>query len=333
MAWDLIPTVIGSGTLLICGLLALHAGVQLINIALIYSAAHVLMFIAGLVIVIKRFTKLNIKIEFIFWKSLLLTSIPFAINGFLVPIYHRIDIVMISFLKDEAAVGLYNAANVLAVSPFIILGYGFSHALFPSFTYYFTNDRQIFNSIVEKAFKYSTSLLIPIGAGVTLLASQFVQIIYGPQFIQSVDAMKLLIWTGIILFLNILYINIMEATGKQKYATAILGTGAVSNVILNYILIPPFGINGAAVATIVTQAICLIFAHYVTRRDLSYKIIVGVAIRPIIASALMSIFIIYFPEINIILTIFLAIIIYFIVLYLLRGINKSDITFFKELKQ
>lgn len=324
MEWAILGATTGGCLLLAVGIFALRSGCGLIEIACIFSAAHVLMFFIGFAIVTKKITGLTFRVELSFWRHLLVSTIPFALNEFLFSIYHRVDIVMLSFLKDEAVVGWYNAACILSITPLLLVAAGVVRALFPSIAHAFEFNRGLYTTLVERAVRYLMILLIPIGVGVTLLASKMIFIVFGPQFANSTPALQVLIWAGISLFFGCLYIDVMQATGKQKRATLLLGIGAVVNIVMNLLLIPRFSLVGAAIATLVTQITCLMLACYIVGRASGMRLLANSTIRPVIASAIMGAFVFWLSNLHIILLIFLAVIIYFLVLYMLGGITKED---------
>jgi Na+-driven multidrug efflux pump len=55
------------------------------------------------------------------------------------------------------------------------------------------------------------------------------------------------------------------AQEKQKYLWIINLTGAVANILLNFILIPIFGISGAAIASVLTQIIANVVIGFVLK--------------------------------------------------------------------
>ena len=331
MEWDTIAAVVGTCFLLGAGLFAIRAGYGLIDVVCIYSAAQIFMFLVSLTIVIIKFIGIDFSLDVKFWKYLAITTIPFALNAFLVQIYFRIDTVILSFAQDKEVVGWYNAAFTLAVIPLSVIITGLGRALFPSVTHAFAFSKDLYKVLVNRAVRYSVILLVPMGMGVTLLAGKIISIVFGTQYANSVSPLKLLIWAGIVLFINILYISILEATNKQTKATLVLGIGAAMNTVLSFVLISQFGLIGAAISTLLTQLTCVLISCYMVGQIMEIKALLNSFIKPIIASTLMGIFIFYFGYLHIILLGFIAVIIYFLSFYLLRGITEEDLKTFRSL--
>jgi O-antigen/teichoic acid export membrane protein len=107
-----------------------------------------------------------------------------------------------------------------------------------------------------------------------------------------------------------------------------MGFCLVFNVVLNLILIPKYGLVGASITTVLTQFIALMFIVIGSSR-LGYsvftKVFMNIIVRAIISSALMGIFIICFYNLALWLLVILAVLVYFVALYLIGGIDEGDI--------
>ena len=103
------------------------------------------------------------------------------------------------------------------------------------------------------------------------------------------------------------------------------------NTVLSFVLIPQFSLTGAAISALVTQLICVLISCYMVGQNIEIKALANSFIKPIIASAVMGLFIFYFGYLHIILLIFIGIVIYCLSFYLLRGITEEDLKTFKSL--
>jgi len=115
----------------------------------------------------------------------------------------------------------------------------------------------------------------------------------------------------------------------QIIVTKILGICAALNVVLNLIFIPKYSYIAASATTVVTEFTSLALA-FVWSAKIGYGIFnkkfAGIVTKVIIASALMGIFIRYFYGLNLVVLILFSVLLYFVVLYVVRGIDKEDRT-------
>ena len=85
-----------------------------------------------------------------------------------------------------------------------------------------------------------------------------VLLLYGNDFLGGVDSLKIAIFGVTFSYIGCVREVWLVCEGKQKYAKWFSFIGAVLNIILNLILIPKYGIIGAAIATMITQIVTAI---------------------------------------------------------------------------
>ena len=118
--------------------------------------------------------------------------------------------------------------------------------------------------------------------------------------------------------------------------TTILGyiwiSVAILNIVLNIFSVPYLGIFGAGLATLICYffafAVTLIYSKKYARLPFDYKSIAKI----LVASAIMGVFVKIanpYGIINILIVIAIAVVIYFVVLFLLKGINKKEVDLIK----
>ena len=116
----------------------------------------------------------------------------------------------------------------------------------------------------------------------------------------------------------------------------ITGLMVIVNVAINLALIPQFSYVGASIAIIITEFIALVLffflaerEHYVHRKTE----LASIVLRIIVASAIMGLFIAYLQNLNLIFLIVSASLLYFVTLYIVKGIKKEDILLIKSIVQ
>ena len=87
----------------------------------------------------------------------------------------------------------------------------------------------------------------------TVFATYIISIIYGTAYLPAISALQIVVWYTTFSYYGAIRNIWILAEGKQKYLWLINLLGAIANVLLNFLLIPSFGINGAAVASLITQ--------------------------------------------------------------------------------
>lgn len=169
-------------------------------------------------------------------------------------IYNQIDRVMLGSMMNTTAVGLYTAAYTLtnvwtfvlsaiidSMRPLIIKTRGEDYGL------YKTRMIQLYSIVIY--------LCIVVSIGMTLLAKVGLMILYGKEYLSAAGTVGILTWATMFSFLGVARSIWSVCENKQKYEKYLTIVGAITNVILNSLLIPVWGIYGAAIATLVSQAV------------------------------------------------------------------------------
>jgi O-antigen/teichoic acid export membrane protein len=197
---------------------------------------------------------LNWKFDKRIAREMLVESAPLLLSTVFVSIYSRIDQVLLGNMINVSAVGIYDVAIRLSelwyFIPTILVG-----SLFPSIV----NAKNTDEKVYAKRFISLTLMLVSLsaitGLIVTVFAHLMLSILYGQEFIGGYRVLQLYVWSGIGMSLGMV-LNQFLIT--EKLARTILYTsiiGMVLNLALNLILIPKYGINGSAFATLVSYIV------------------------------------------------------------------------------
>ena len=195
-------------------------------------------------------------------KRLLSGSWTYIISGLMATVYAQTDKVMLNNITGNTEVGLYSAA----ISCITLVSFVFS-AIIDSMRPHILSKKNTNTREYEKSVVCLYSIVFYLSMAYCLFCFIFgefiIQLLYGENFVLSVSILRLLAWYGIFNYIGGAQSVWFLAEGKQKYLTVMGTTGALLNVILNYILIPQYGCFGAAIATLVTSfvaniALCIV---------------------------------------------------------------------------
>ena len=89
--------------------------------------------------------------------------------------------------------------------------------------------------------------------GITFIAKPAVLFLYDDDYIGAVEPLKVITWYTAFSYLGVARNAWLVCEGKQKYLKYLYGSAVVLNILINWILIPKFGVTGAAVASLITQ--------------------------------------------------------------------------------
>lgn len=185
--------------------------------------------------------------------ALLKKSYEFILSSLMVAVYAEMDKVMLGEMLDDTAVGLYSVGTKIC-SMWVFVLSAVINSIRPSVIEAKEQKNQALyhNRIIQM---YSIVLWMSIGVSVVfcLLAEFIIVVLYGAEYVGAKDAFRIVTWYTGASYLGVARSTWMVCENRQKYEKVLAGLGAISNIILNLLLIPVFGICGAAWATLITQ--------------------------------------------------------------------------------
>ena len=187
-------------------------------------------------------------------KSIWNNSKHYIIPGLMVTVFTQTDRIMLKLLLDSSSAGYYSAAVTCAgITGFVI------NAVVDSARPVIFENIKINKAKFEKSVinLYSVSIYFCLiqSAVTTLFAEFIINLVYGPEYEAAISALKIVTWYVTFACIGTIRNIWMLAEGKQKYLVGVNLFGGISNVVLNSLLIPVWGINGAAFASLLSQSL------------------------------------------------------------------------------
>ena len=183
---------------------------------------------------------------------ILKTAWPFGLISLMGTIALNTDIVMLGWMRTPEEVGYYAAAQKLIYLLYVLPGL-VAASIFPLTARLAATDPPRAKFIVERAAAGLLLAACALAAFGIMLASPFIRIFFGAAYTEAIPAFRILMLTLIIVYPSLLVSNALFAYGETKKFIRFVTASVVSNVALNFLLIPPLGIEGAALATIGSQ--------------------------------------------------------------------------------
>jgi O-antigen/teichoic acid export membrane protein len=196
----------------------------------------------------------NWRFNFPLAKSLLKDSWPLMLSIVAVGIYMKIDQVMIKNMLGNEQVGIYAVAVKLSEVWYIIPAI-ICTSLFPSIVQSMNTDEELFRKRMKKLYSLMFWISFLIAIFITGFASLIINILFGSAYAGAVTSLQIHVWSGISVFWGIAMGQYLLACNLTKISFFTTLFGAITNIILNIIFIPNIGINGAAIATLISYTI------------------------------------------------------------------------------
>lgn len=257
------------------GLVVLSISTTTLGVAFVFSGFGTIGAIAALIagqiiylLILAIFLKgqrfaLQIKINWLTIKNIILGSFPYGLVGILGLLYFKIDTLILSYLKGNFDAGIYSAAYKF-LEALVFIPSSLSLALFPNVVKWInTNPLRVYKLYIK-----STILLFFISLGVVAIYSLFLPqiiIFFLPQYLPSISVIKILSLTIPFMFMiSPQSIVLFSDRRFLKVLIVISSFNLLLNIAMNFFLIPKYSYFGSAWATLVSDVIgFVIFFCYI----------------------------------------------------------------------
>lgn len=199
--------------------------------------------------------------------ELLRKGIPFGLISIFVAIYYYVDTVILAAFWGDEMVGWYNAAYRLLEAPLFISS-AFTTALFPAASRLCERDSGSVRDLIAQAFPRALCAGLAIAVPIAFFSREIIDLCYGERYAAAAAVLPPLIFSVAIIFPSTMLGTTIRAIGRQRISAWVTGLGALFNVILNLIVIPHYGYQGAAWTTLATEAAVIATYGILTARYL-----------------------------------------------------------------
>ena len=299
-------------------------GLLIANLAVFFIMAFLIFRYLGLAI--PKFKYLKEELEFA------IPTIPGNISSWVVD---SSDKIVIGIFLGTTAVAYYAPSYALGsillmfLSPFAIL----LPSILPK--YFEEGNLEKVSIFLKYSMKYFLLLTIPAAIGLSILSKQVLLIMSTEEIAMNGYLITPFVCLGAILMgIYGIVNNILILEKKTKILGNIWIIVGISNLVFTIIAVPYLGILGAAIVTLVCYFLAFLITTFYSKKYLELPFEYRSLAKTIIAAVIMGIFVLFAnptENISILITIILAILIYFGVLFLIKGIEKEEFEFFKEM--
>jgi O-antigen/teichoic acid export membrane protein len=275
-----------------------------------------------------KFVKIKFAFDWHVWKRIFQITWPLALSIALNLVYFKADTLILSLTRSQAEVGIYNAPyRVLEI--LISFIYLFVGIIFPILTAaWLQKNIERFKDIFQKTFDALVMISVPMVFGTFFVAKNLMLLIAGPEFLASGDLLKIIIIATAIIFVNSIFGFTIVTLDKQRQIVWAYVIVAIVSLIGYIFTIPRYGYYGAAIFTVISEAMIFGFNIIVVVKSTKFWPKLVIFPKALLASLPVCIILYFLANINVILQIIIATIVYAVFIYLFKGISKE---FIKEI--
>ena len=220
-----------------------------------FAAAYSLDFMIismALLIIYRKLGGRRLKFSFAFGKKMFSRSKYYIVSSMMVTIFSQTDKIMIKMMLGNAETGFYSTAiTCVNMTSFVFM------AIIDSLRPVIFESRKSDYKKYERNMSLLYSVIIYMGLAqsvvFTVLAKPIVTILYGQEYLPTIPILQIIVWYTSFSYMGTVRNIWMLAENKQKYLWIINLSGAVLNIIGNFVLITTIGSIGAAISSVLTQ--------------------------------------------------------------------------------
>lgn len=183
---------------------------------------------------------------------------PLVLSGLAVSTFAKIDQVLLKFLIDEEGVGYYSAA-VRIVEAWYFIPMAITISIFPAILNARESNKAEYIGRLNKLYNLMSLVSIIIAIILSVFSGFIIHLFFGEAYSSSAAVLAIYIWSGIATFLGVASNQFLIAENLTKLSLYRSVFGMITNVLLNFWLIPIYGINGAAWATLISYFLSVFF--------------------------------------------------------------------------
>ncbi|MFA7653576.1 MAG: flippase [Candidatus Magasanikbacteria bacterium] len=257
------------------------------------------------------------------FKLFFLMAVPFALAGIITRLYAYSDSLIMSKLLSARELGYWSVPYKITFA-FQFIPMALSASIYPAFSAFFLHSPHKISDLFAKSWRYLFTIVFPLVIGIIVLAKPTIHLLYTPSYNASVPVLQILVVGLVFIFLSFVTGAFLNATNRQSIQTALMAIALAINLASNIILIPRFGIIGAAISALISNLILWLSGYIIVQKiaRINSGEIIKYFLQTFIPAVVMGTVVYYLSaRIYFIWTIPIGAVVYFILLFLTGGIN------------
>lgn len=264
------------------------------------------------------------------WKiviMLLKFSIPVVITGLAEVLLYDIGTLFIGANLASSFAGYYTNASAIARLPLIVSMSVATSALPAASEAFSLQNHELLSTYIHQSYRYVIIIVLPLCVGTAVFANPLLGLLFGAEYTAGAVALQILVMGMLCFAIYTIASSISQGLGKPIIPMISLVLGVIIQALCSIILVPIWGIGGAALATTISTAfimfVCIFYTHKISKVELAIKDFSKI----LFASLIMGLVCYFIPKtsLGIFLGLILGVIVYVLALILIKGLKNDDL--------
>lgn len=243
--------------LLVLGLGVLAAGYGVIGLAAAFVISRLLLLVVVVILTSRRGGMPWPSYDFSRWGDIHKAALPLGLFVIAINLLSYVDTIMLGILRTNEETGQYAAAyrvyEGLTYVPSIL-----GAVLTPRLSLLYVQDRAAVRHLLVRSLALSAILGIVMGGLLIAVATPVVVFLFGQEYEPSTAPLRILSAGAVFVFCTWVLHAAAIGVDLDKRLGAATAVSLLTNIVLNWLFIPRWGISGAAVATVIAEALTVV---------------------------------------------------------------------------
>jgi len=191
-------------------------------------------------------------------KEFVRSAWPLMLSALTIILYMRVDQIMIKSMLGIEQLGIYSAV-ARVYEGWLMFAVILSTSLLPAIIKSKNQSKDIYEKRLAYLFSFVFWSSIFVSILITIIGHDFINLMFGSAYLEGSHVFIIMMWSSSFAALGSVTARYLVAENMERKVAVRTFVALIINVILNYTLMPIYGIEGAAISTLV----CLVVANYI----------------------------------------------------------------------
>jgi len=293
-------------------------------VGVIYVVAQLTSTVLLFVLYIRRYGAPRLGVPRSVWRPLAKAALPLAVTRSMATLNLNFDSLLVGLIMSSYATGQYGAAYRFIWVPSLLLAIYFS-ALTPAFDRAYKAGLESIRIVLDRSIRLTSALGIGVAVGGVITAQKAFDFVYGSEYQDAVLPFQILVVSMAFMFINRNYRVLLVSFEQQGAQLRLMMIAAITNVLLNILLMPRYGLAGAALATVASEAITLVTSYGYVHRLIAHVGFGRHMPRIFAAAAILVVTLLVMDGAHVVVQVLVGIAVYGAAMLALRVITRAEI--------
>ncbi len=273
---------------------------------------------------IRRHWSLRPRFSIPHWRTILAASIPVGLAVILNQVTISLPAIVLGALRTNYEVGIFSAGYKI-IFTLLVIERVFYYVFFPVLSKQHKENPEKLPGSFDFLTRFLYAMTIPLAVGGIVLAPSIIMAIYGPAFSEATNVLRVLLLYFMIVPVNTVFGYGLIALDREKMFSRIIGVTALFSAALIILVGSWLGAHGAAIALLTSEFACITLMARALRKHVCFNPVKHIA-KPVVATACMAAVLLVLRHWPVGGLVFAGAVVYVVVLFLVRGFSRQDIT-------